>query len=732
MKSCNKTTFLAGRRSSGFSKKLLLAGVAALMAVGAQAQVTFTPVFTNVWTIPAGTYSDLPADANNTVRGIAISPVTTNVLFASRTASNHVATLAFAGGSYLASLPAVAGIGTLALEGVRVADDGAVYASNLSGAPASTFRIFRWPSELDVVDAPTTVFDTAAAPPSFQWRIGDYMDARGGGINTELVFVGNGSAANITTNFVIFRPTDATCLTFTNFTITIPGGVNNLCGAGVAFEGTNNAIWIRQASSQNTRRVAYNPTNLTATVTRTNTVDQSACQGLKYLSYSGVEMLATVQGNSAVNAVQIARVFQIPAALTGPFTSVLSSNIPVVTGSQNGNTLGNVDAKQGFLVFGAPGHGLSFFQLGFVTNSPPSVTITGSGSTFVAGYGIGLTNAAAAAGSKPLSYQWYFSSATATNPIVGATTNVMTVANLQTTNAGGYFVIVTNLYGKATSSVASVTVLPNGSSLMATQLWKLTPGSVGFLAGAGDTERGLAYDPVNQRVVVISRAPTNGVHLVDAATGVDQGEMNIDPLLAITPPGIFPMNMCGVADDGAVYVANLITSGNSDSFAIYRWDGATNTATMGQAYAGNPLSGAGALGRIGDTLAVRGAGTNTQILCSFRNGTNVAIFTTADGVNFDFNLIAITNLAASIGASDPFTGASPLGLGVAWGAGDTFWAKASSYNLRHLSFDLAAGTGAVLGSYGVPATEAPLGVDIANGYAALIGYGKNASGFRRN
>jgi len=52
----------------------------------------------------AGTYADLPADANNTVRGIAISPVTTNVLYASRTSSNHVSTVAFAGGAFLGSM----------------------------------------------------------------------------------------------------------------------------------------------------------------------------------------------------------------------------------------------------------------------------------------------------------------------------------------------------------------------------------------------------------------------------------------------------------------------------------------------------------------------------------------------------------------------------------------------------------------------------------------------------
>ena len=386
-----------------------------------------------------------------------------------------------------------------------------------------------------------------------------------------------------------------------------------------------------------------------------------------------------------------------------------------------------MDATKGYFVFGAPGYGLSFYNVNWVTNSPPAVTVSSSGSTFVAGYNLNPTFTGAASGSSPLKYQWYFTdSATFTNPITAGTTNFYSVTNVQTVNAGGYFVIVTNLYGKATSSVANITVLPYGGSALAKPLWTLAPGAVDYLSGAGtDTQRGMAYDPLYQRLVVVSRSATNGVHLLDAATGADQGDMDISPLLAVTPPGTYPLNMCGVADDGAVYVGNLITSASSDNFVIYRWNSATNTETMSQAYAGNPLGDlgtgiTGSIGRIGDTMAVRGAGTNTQIICTFRNGTNAAIFSTTDGSSFTCNIIAITNLAASIGATDPFTGLSPIGLGLAWGSGNTFWAKSSSYNLRQISFDIAAGTGSVIGSYAMPTTEAPLGVDIANGYLALI------------
>ena len=694
-------------------------GLITLFAANVQAQV---PVFSNVWNVLAGTIPGIPNNSGNNCRGIAINPVNTNALFFSSTGGtnngvNHVSTLSF-GGTYLWDLngTGVAG-GTLNTEGVRVADDGTVYGTDLSGSPASSFKIFKWPSDSDTVTAQTIVANTAGA--SFQWRAGDYMDLRGSGSNTEMVVVGNGSGANITTNFIIYRPTDDTCTTFTNFTITIPGsvaGLVNLCGAGVAFEGTNNVIWIRRAGSQETRRISYNPATLTATCDRTNNVDQSVCQGLKYYKANGVQMLATVQASSGNGVSQIARVFQIPTSPTAALISVLSSNLPAVAGSVNGNGLGNVDARNGYFVFGAPGHGLSLFKLGFITNSPPNLTGPSGGGTLIEGL-VTNTLSVVVSGSTPLTYQWYF---TTNNIPVGANTNFLTFSPIQLTNAGSYFVMVTNPFGAATSGVVTLTVLPKKFSNLATQLWTLAPGSRDYIAN-DNSQRGAAYDPIFQRVVLVSRTPTNGVHLIDAQTGADQGDLDV-AAIATAPPGIFAINACGVADDGAVYVGNLIISGSSDTFAIYQYaGGATNTATMVPVYFGNPLAGTGSAGRIGDTMAVRGAGTNTEILCSFRNGTNVAIFTTTDGSIFNFNLIAVSNFPAILE-----TDSSPAGLGVAWGTGNTFWVKSSGFNLRQVQYDLASQVGGVIHSYNNSiGTEQAIGVDNANGYVATIGATEN-------
>jgi hypothetical protein len=64
-----------------------------------------------------------------------------------------------------------------------------------------------------------------------------------------------------------------------------------------------------------------------------------------------------------------------------------------------------------------------------------------------------------AAGTMPLVYQWAFDG---TN-LAGATANTLLLTNVEPSQAGGYAVVITNVAGSATSSVASLTVLPTGT-----------------------------------------------------------------------------------------------------------------------------------------------------------------------------------------------------------------------------------------------------------------------------
>jgi pectate lyase len=65
-----------------------------------------------------------------------------------------------------------------------------------------------------------------------------------------------------------------------------------------------------------------------------------------------------------------------------------------------------------------------------------------------------------ASGTAPLSYQWYYTNNIDTSRLLsGGTNSSLILTNVQLTDAGGYWVVVTNVYGSATSSVAQLTVL---------------------------------------------------------------------------------------------------------------------------------------------------------------------------------------------------------------------------------------------------------------------------------
>ncbi len=81
-----------------------------------------------------------------------------------------------------------------------------------------------------------------------------------------------------------------------------------------------------------------------------------------------------------------------------------------------------------------------------ISKQPQSISVVqGSNATFTV----------TANGAAPLAYQWLFGG---TN-ISGALTNLYSLTNVQTTNAGNYFVIITNLFGSVTSSVTALTVI---------------------------------------------------------------------------------------------------------------------------------------------------------------------------------------------------------------------------------------------------------------------------------
>jgi hypothetical protein len=184
-----------------------------------------------------------------------------------------------------------------------------------------------------------------------------------------------------------------------------------------------------------------------------------------------------------------------------------------------------------------------------------------------------------------------------------------------------------------------------------------------------------------------------GIFVISATNGSD--------LFALNTIGIgvsgdqFPLDQVGVGDDGVVYACNLYDTGSSaGTFAIFSWSSVTNTVTPQFAYGPGDPSAPGIQDRWGDTMAVRGAGVNTEILLGsyygFLSGpsTNAVLLTTTDGSTFTSTALSITNAAG--------VPAGFCSLGICFGVGNTFWSKSPGYDLREIAFDPATGNCNVL------------------------------------
>src|SRR4051812_14517700 len=195
----------------------------------------------------------------------------------------------------------------------------------------------------------------------------------------------------------------------------------------------------------------------------------------------------------------------------------------------------------------------------------------------------------------------------------------------------------------------------------------------------GFNMRGLSYDPVSGNLVLVdTHTGQNGsqvmvtnsaVYVLSSATGGIIGALKTNGLVN-NGGGRGCVCAVGVADDGVVYGTAQINPGASTAFKIYRWPTAdtnnqafTNFATVAFSNTFSPID------RIGQTLDVRGAGTNTQIIIGTAasgggTGTNVYLFTTGDGTNFTGHHLLIPGLTNVV-----------LNDGIAFGLGNTFWTK---------------------------------------------------------
>ncbi len=210
-------------------------------------------------------------------------------------------------------------------------------------------------------------------------------------------------------------------------------------------------------------------------------------------------------------------------------------------------------------------------------------------------------------------------------------------------------------------------------------------------------ERGMTYNPVSHRILVASRA--NQIYVLNPEDGALLHQLNMTGVGGATN-GQYPILMIEAAEDGAIYVGNLNTSSLTPRFRLYRWanDNSTTLATL--AFGGDPSPGTGK--RWGDSMELRGAGTNTQVLITPRDGSIASLLTTINGTTFTARTINLTDTPSGYAA-----------LGLAFGPGNTFLGTTHTNPVRQITFDLTTGIGVTTRVYSdqeIPVNICPIGL----------------------
>jgi len=668
-----------------------LAVLEMILAMRTNAQ---TITISNLWSI--STSEARPYLTNSTSnsyweRGVAYNALNNHAYIVSRFAPLKVAVLDGDTGAEVGFLnltgvfPGGTPNGTFALSTIAVADDGAIYAANLTVSVANgPFRVYRWTNE---VDPPVLVY---SANPSAD-RYGETFDVRGSGTNTEII-----ASATAAATITLLKPSDDALTTFTNRTMPITGlaAVNQL--RGIAF-GLTNTFYIKNYNSPSNYFCSYDlaagsASTLTAheVAQRIGPFDVDPVHGI----LAGVE---TANAGSPHNLL----VYDLSSS---PPAQIFNTAFPPPA-ANNGNVVGQVQISGDRIFAIDTQNGVVMAKINIDTNPvPPTVAQQPASQTVVLG---GYTTlSAAATGTKPLSYQWFFDGA---NAIPDATNASVRFTNVTFAEAGAYSVRVTNIAGETNSNEAHVTISPTTLSLVLTQCWALPAGTTNYpYLTTEDNQRnhrGLAYNAAYNHLLAISRSPTTNILVFEATTGAYLHSLDLTGISG----GTFPINMIACAEDGKVVVANLTVNGSTDPFKVYVFDDSLggNTALLG--WSGNPGdAGFGDTNRWGDNLDVRGTGLGLEVLVGSRNSRRLAI------INGLF--LALPPIVIDV----PDAEAGNFGLSICWGAGDTCWGKSSGTALRHVALDVNTHFGTVLRTITNYPTMSVIAVDSANQLLAGI------------
>lgn len=653
---------------SRFTSRVVLLAAAALLAIQCVPQLHAQAlVVSNVWSISTSEgRSYVSATANE--RGVAYDPQRGFAYIVSRNGTAaKIARVDAATGADLGTFDTngVTG-GTFFLSQIGVSDDAHIYAANLTTGTGGTganapFKLYRW---VDDGSVPVLIYSGNPLPGG-NLRLGDTFDVRGSGTNTEII-----AAANATNIVCVFRPTDASLNTFTVSPVLVTGAAIGEFAKGLTF-GPTNTFFGRASGSATLRLCRYDFATGTGSSLRTYSIDAR----ISAVDYDPVHNL--IGGVLSPNAVSPHAVMLYN--LSSGTASLIFSNAFPTPNAANANAVGGINILSNRMISVATVNGVQMTAIEDANIAvPPEISPAIGNLTIVrGGYSSYAVNTS---GTKPITYQWYKDGVALTNE----TNTTLIFTNVTPATAGSYVIEALNFAGSAYST-GTVTISSATLSTVATPLWRIQPGNPTYPWLATDNSaRGMAYNPIDNTVIVCSRTVGNSLYVLDAETGVLLRQMNFNGSGGSS--GIV-INMVGCARDGRVFACNVTTDASGTvPFKIYMWPSDAAGVDPTVLYEGDP--GAGSHERWGDNFDVEGGGPENpdlRILAGTRNGTNVFLIR-----DFGFGDYAARSLIPVTGAA-----AGSFGLSVALGEGNTFWGKSGGNNLVQVTYDPDAATGAV-------------------------------------
>lgn len=207
-----------------------------------------------LWQKVPGSVPWLPIDSNPLYRGVSYNPVTKNVLVVSRAAGTNIWVLNRETGAELRSLNISTSVlgGTFTLSMIGVADDGVVYAANLTEQSRTTpYRVYRWDDDSSN-SVPALVWEGDPGSGTGPIRWGDTFDIRGSGNNTEIV-IASGFGGTVPPQIAIITPANGMNSPATSINLPNESGGARVYSA--AF-GEGNTFWYKTSGGV-LRRAEY-------------------------------------------------------------------------------------------------------------------------------------------------------------------------------------------------------------------------------------------------------------------------------------------------------------------------------------------------------------------------------------------------------------------------------------------------------------------------------------------